>query len=133
MPPVNVFYANRPRQLSELLKTELDPNWSREAGVVKAGQTFDLGQVIAALTADGPDLGKLVAFNPAGVDGSETIVGVSQMVVDASDNDVYGVPYSARGAVLSLSGLRGLDALTAPQKAAALAQLTALGLIVRVG
>ncbi len=128
---VKVFYATRPRQLSEVVKVELHQDFCRESGVAKAGEAFDLGQVLAALTGAGADKGKLVTFDPAGTDGSQTIVGVSQVVIEAGTDDVDGVVYSARGTVLALSGLRGLDALTADQQAAALADLKALGLIVR--
>lgn len=124
---VQVLRATRPRQLSEVVKVELHPDFSRESGPVAAGTAIDLGTVLGKLTVSG----NLVPFNPAGADGSQEIVGVSQRVVEAEAEDDDRLVYSARGTVLSASGLRWPDAISAPQKAAALVDLTAMGLIVR--
>ena len=121
------FKVQRPRQLSEVLKYEVDPNYSRDTGTALAGEAFELGQVVSKVTATG----KLVVFDPAVVDGSEKIVGVALNEVEAGAADVEGVPYSARISTLSASGLRWPAGLSAPQLAAGLAQLAALGLVVR--
>lgn len=124
---VKVFYADRPRQLSEVVKYETHPDYSRESGTALAGEEFDLGQVLGKVTVSG----KLVVLDPAATDGSEDVVGVAQTLVEAGADDVEFVVYSRRATIFSASGLRWPPGITAPQKAAALAQMEALGLVVR--
>ncbi len=121
------FSIDRPRQLSEVLKYEHHPDYSREAGTALAGQAFDLGQVIAAVAASG----KLVVLDPSKTDGSEKAIGFTHDVIEAGADDVEGVVYSARGSLASASGLRWPAGITAEQTAAALGQLAARGIVVR--
>ena len=124
---VEVFRAKRPRQLSEVVKYETHPDYSRESGIALAGEAFDLGQVLGKVTASG----KLVVLDPAASDGSEKAAGVSQVVVEAGAADVVDVVYSRRATLFSASGLRWPAGITESQVATALAQLETLGLIVR--
>lgn len=127
---VQVHKVPRPRQLSEVVKVELHPEWSRDSGTVLAGEAVDLGQVLACITAAGATKGKLVVLDPAGVDGSEVAIGVSQAIVEAGASDVP-VVFSARGTVVALSGLRWPAGITDADKAEALGQLAALGIVAR--
>jgi len=103
---------------------------SREQGVVAAAALATdapPGLVIGRLTANS----KLVRFNPTGNDGSQNIVGILGMRQAASATDKVAA-YVAR-----LAEVRGLDltwpnGITQNQLTAAIAQLAALMIIVRV-
>lgn len=121
------FSIPRPRQLSEVLKFEVHQDYSRDTGTALAGEAFELGQVIAEVTASG----KLVVLDPAATDGSQTAVGVALQEVEAGTDDVEGVLYAARGSLVSASGLRWPAGIAAAAQAAAVAALVALGIVVR--
>ena len=121
------FSMARPRQMSDVLKTEVHVELSRKSGVALAATALVLGMVLGKLTVGG----QLVPFNPAGNDGSEDIEGVALMDVEAGAADVPDVLYARRMAVLSASGLVWPAGISPADKAAALAALDALALVVR--
>lgn len=128
MIPLQTFSVPRPRQLSEVLVWEASAEYSRASGTLLAGALIDLGTPLAKLAAGG----QLVPWNPAGNDGSQTIVGVSlEVVADAQATDVDGILYVDALAVLRASGMRWPAGLDAPGLAAGIAALRALGIKVR--
>jgi hypothetical protein len=114
--------------LGDWLKYEEDNLYSRDEVTVASGQSLATGTVIGVITASG----KVTQLAPAASDGSETAAGVLLNPVDASAGDQPGV-IIARHAICSDKGLVWPASITGPQKAAAISQLKALGILVREG
>ncbi|EMG36608.1 Bacteriophage lambda head decoration protein D [Desulfocurvibacter africanus PCS] len=114
--------------LSDLLKWEEDSRYSRDAVIIASGNTVALGQVLGKIAATG----KFVPLNPGAdpADGSEKAFGIAIDAYDASAADVEGVAIK-RDAIVAPSALIWPDGITVGQKAAALAELEALGIITR--
>ena len=113
--------------LGDLLKYEAPNLYSREAVVVAAGQNLAIGTVLGRKTADG----KLHALAPAAGDGTEAAIGVLATDTDATLIDREDAILVARHAIVARQALIWPAGITAPQKAAAVAQLTTLGILVR--
>lgn len=118
-----------PARIGDVLKREWDALYNREIGTVASGQNLLLGTVLGRVTVGG----ELVELDPAAADGSETAIGVLLEPVDASTAALSGV-FLARGPAVVHDGALVFDAgVTAPQRAAAIAQLRALGIVSRTG
>lgn len=115
------------KNLGDILKYEAPNLYSREAAVIAAGQNLAIGTVLGKKTADG----KLHALAPAASDGTETAIGVLASDTDATLIDREDALLITRHAIVARNGLIWPAGITAPQKAAAEAQLTALGILVR--
>jgi hypothetical protein len=113
--------------LGDLLKYEAPNLYSREAAVVAAGQNLGIGTILGRKTADG----KLHALAPAASDGTEAAIGVLATDTDATLIDREDALLIARHAIVARNGVIWPAGITVPQKAAATAQLTALGILVR--
>jgi hypothetical protein len=113
--------------LGDLLKYEAPNLYSREAATIAAGQNLLLGTVLARQTADG----KCYALAPAATDGTEVAVGVLATDTDATLIDREDALRIARHAILSRQAVIWPAGITAPQKAAATAELEALGILIR--
>lgn len=113
--------------LGDLLKYEAPSLYSREAATVAAGQNLQLGTVLGRKTDDG----KLYALAPGASDGSETAAGVLAADIDATLINRDDALLIARHAIVARSALIWPTGITAAQKAAAEAQLAALGILVR--
>lgn len=115
-----------PRQLSSVVKWEVFTDFSRGSDIAASGNVFVMGQVVALNGA-----GKLVPLAPAASDGTEKAVRVLHVDVDASAGDVDQVVTAKRATIVAGSGLTWPVGITTNQKAAAIAQLDALGIVVR--
>lgn len=115
------------KNLGDLLKYEAPNLYSREATVVAAGQNLAIGTVLGKKTADG----KLHALDPDATDGTEDAIGVLATDTDATLIDREDAILVARHAIVARHGLIWPVGITAPQKAAAEAQLMATGILVR--
>ena len=113
--------------LGDLLKYEAPNLYSREQATVAAGQNLPLGAVVGRVTATG----KLKALDPAAGDGSDVAVGVLALAVDATLIDREDAILIARHAIVARGALVWPAGITAAQKAAAIAQLVARGILVR--
>ncbi len=113
-------------RLGDIVKWEEDGNFSRDKIVVLSGEDLAIGAVLGKVTASG----KLVELNPDASDGCEVAVGVLTAACDASAADVNAVMI-ARDAIIVASGLVWEGTVTAGEKTAAIAELKALGIIVR--
>jgi hypothetical protein len=111
----------------DVVKREFDPLYTRETVTVSSGQNLVVGSVVGIVTATG----KAKLLTPAATDGSQTAVGVLAVDVDATSADTKGVIIARGPCVLSDLYLTYPVGITAPQKATALSQLKALGLITR--
>jgi hypothetical protein len=114
--------------LGDWLKFEAGNLYSRDEATIVSGQNLTTGTVVGIITASG----KATQVNPAANDGSQTAAGVLVFDVDATGGDTPGV-LIARHAICSANRLVWPEGITDPQKAAGIAQLKGLGILVREG
>lgn len=119
---------NELNYLGDWLKFEGDNLYSRDEVTVISGQNLATGTVVGIITASG----KVTQVAPAAVDGSQNAAGLLLLDVDASAADKSGV-IIARHAICSDKKIVWPGGITGPQKTAAIAQLKALGILVREG
>jgi len=118
---------HEPVNLADLLKYEAPNLYSRDEVVVAAGQTLALGAVVGRLTATR----EIVALDPAANDGRETAAGVLLEAIVTTATERRRSVIVSRHAIVFGGALVFAPTLTAEQTAAALAQLAALGVLVR--
>ena len=73
--------------MGDLLKYELNPNYTRESATLLAGTNYPLGAVLGVVSASG----KYTLSPATGTDGSEVAAAVLLEAVDASAADVTGL------------------------------------------
>ncbi|MFM2006211.1 MAG: hypothetical protein RLZZ09_1866 [Pseudomonadota bacterium] len=115
--------------LGDLLKYEASHLYSRDQVTVLAGEVLALGAVVAQVSASG----KVKALDPIATDGSEIAVGVLITPQDALAGDQTDGLIIARHAIVADHALTWPAGITPLQKATALHQLNALGILVRSG
>ena len=118
-----------PINLGDLLKYEAPNLYSRDRVTVAAGQTLPLGTVLGQITATG----KVKQIDPSATDGSQYAAGVLMQKCDAHLADRDDGLMVARHAIVADHALAWPDAITTAEKLAAIAQLKALGVLVRQG
>ena len=118
----------QPPSMGDLLKYELNPNYTRESVMLLAGTNYPLGAVLGVVTASG----KYTLSHATGTDGSETAAAVLLEAVDASAADVTGLVI-VRGPVILSKAALVVDASVddAAKLATKHGELAALGLIPR--
>lgn len=116
---------------SDWLKSEAENYFSRDTAIIAAGAgKLQSGTVLAQVAATG----KFVPAAAAGSDGSQTAVAVLFAAVDATSADVPMAVIVRRHAQVSHNGLAWGPTITdATKRAAAIAQLRAVGILVREG
>lgn len=114
----------QPGSIADVLLVEVHQGWTKENGVLLAGSAYVRGEVLAKVA------GKYQALDPAATGDAAVPVGVLGDPVDATLADTRGVVI-ARGAVVNLNALIWPTAITDVQKAAALAELDARGIVAR--
>ncbi len=115
--------------LGDLLKFEAPNLYSRDRVTVASGQNLPLGTVLGIVTASG----KYKQIDPSAEDGTQVAAGVLLQNCDATLADRDNGLVVARHALVSDHALRWPEAITAAEKASAIAQLKALGVLVRQG
>lgn len=117
--------------LGDLLKYELNGNYSRETVTLKSGTNYALGSVLGKVTASGK-----YRLSPnaqvVGDEGAETAVAVLIEAVDAAAADKIGLVVARGPAIVSKAALvfdASVDDNT--KKAAKDAQLSAAGIVSR--
>lgn len=117
--------------LGDLLKYELNANYSRETVTLKAGTSYPLGAVLGRITAtDTYRLSPAAAV--AGDEGAEAAVAVLIEPVDASAGDAPGLVLARGPAIVSKAALVFDASVDQPAEIAAKhAELAAIGLIAR--
>ncbi len=115
-----------PNNLKDFLVWEEERGYSRDEVTILSGEDLSIGEVVGEVTASG----KYVAFNQDGEDGSQNAAGIVIDNYDASDGDIQGV-IVARDAIIITSNLVWPSDIETTEITAALAQLAALGIIVR--
>lgn len=118
---------HEPMNLGDLLKYEAPNLYSRDEVVVAPGQTLALGAVVGRITATG----EIAALDPTANDGRETVAGVLIEQVSVARGERRRSVIVARHAVVFGGALVLPPTLTPEQTATALAQLAALGVLVR--
>ena len=115
--------------LGDLLKYEAPNLYSRDQVTVGAGQNLPLGTVLGIVTASG----QYKQIDPSTDDGSQVAAGVLLQTCDATLLERDDGLVVARHAIVSDHALQWPDAIAAAEKASAIAQLKALGVLVRQG
>ena len=115
--------------LGDLLKFEAPNLYSRDRVTVAAGQNLPLGTVLGIVTASG----KYKQIDPSAEDGSQVAAGVLLQNCDATLADRDNGLVVARHAIVSDHALQWPTGITTAEQQAAVAQLKALGVLVRQG
>lgn len=115
--------------LGDLLKYEAPNLYSRDRVTVVAGQTLPLGAVVGMVTATG----KVKQIDPSATDGSQYAAGVLMQAVDAALAERPDGLMVARHVIVADHALQWPTGITTAEQQAAVAQLKALGVLVRQG
>jgi len=115
--------------LGDLLKYEAPNLYSRDQVTVAAGQVLALGAVVGVITASS----KVKVVDPSATDGSQAAAGILIQAVDANLADRDDGLIVARHAIVADHALVWPTGITVAEKKSAIAQLKALGILVRVG
>lgn len=118
-----------PLNLGDLLKYEAPNLYSRDRVTVASGQNLPLGTVVGIVTASG----KVTRIDPSATDGTQVAAGVLLQACDATLADSDDGLIVARHAIVSDHALAWPEAITNAEKLTAIAQLKALGVLVRQG
>ena len=118
-----------PINLGDLLKYEAPNLYSRDRVTVAAGQTLPLGTVLGQITATG----KVKQIDPSATDGSQYAAGVLMQDADAALADRNDGLMVARHAIVSDHALHWPTGITTAEQQAAIQQLKALGVLLRIG
>ena len=115
--------------LGDLLKYEEENLYSRDQVTVVNGQNLKLGAVIGRVSATQ----KVKALDPSATDGSEVAAGVVLQSIDASAAEKTNGLIVSRQAIVADHALIWPSVITSEEKTAAIAQLEAIGVLVRQG
>ena len=91
----------QPPSMGDILKYELNPNYSREVVTLLAGTAYPLGAVLGKITASG----KYTLSAATGSDGAQTAVAVLLQSVDATAADATGIVLARGPTIVSRAGL----------------------------
>lgn len=118
----------QPPSMGDLLKYEVNPNYTRETVTLLAGTNYPVGAVLGKITASG----KYKLATSGGTDGAQTAAAVLLYAVDATLADAVGIVVVRGPAILSRAALAYDGTVDDAAKITTkIGQLTALGLIVR--
>lgn len=117
------------QNLGDLLKFEADNLYSRDQVTVAAEQVLKLGHVVGRLTATG----EIAALDPAATDGREVAAGVAIVPITTTTDPSPDGLIVARHATVADHALVWPIRSTPEQRAAAIAQLRGIGILLRRG
>jgi len=118
----------QPPTMGDVLKYELNPNYTRETITLLAGANYPVGAVLGRITASG----KMKLSTAAGSDGAQNAAAVLLYATDASAADQKAVVIVRGPAIVSKATLVFDASVDDTAKTAAKhAQLIALGIIPR--
>ena len=116
----------QPPTMGDVLKYELNPNYTRETVTLLSGTNYPVGAVLGRITASG----KMKLSTSAGSDGAQNATAVLLYATDASAADQKAVVIVRGPAIVSKATLVFDASVDDTAKTAAkYAQLTALGII----
>jgi hypothetical protein len=118
----------KPATTGDLLKYEVNSNFTRETVTLLAGTAYPVGAVLGRVTASG----KYKLATSGGSDGAQTAAAVLLYAVDASETDGLGIAL-ARGPAIVARGLLSFDATVddTAKIATKHSQLASLGIVPR--
>ena len=119
-----------PPSMGDVLKYEVNPNYTREVVTLLAGMPYPVGAVLGRITASG----KYKLATSGGTDGAQTASAVLLYAVDATLADAVGIVVARGPAIVSRAGLV-FDASVddATKTAAKIAELVTVGIVTRDG
>jgi Bacteriophage lambda head decoration protein D len=119
-----------PPSMGDVLKYEVNPNYTREVITLLQGMPYPVGSVLGKITVSG----KYTLSPATGNDGAQTATAVLLYAVDATLADAVGIVVTRGPSIVSRAGL-AYDATVddGTKITAKLAQLAAVGIIVRDG
>lgn len=116
--------------MGDVLKYEVNPNYTREVITLLQGQPYPVGSVMGKITASG----KYKMATADGDDGAQTAIGVLLYAVDATLADAVGIVLVRGPAIVSRAGLAYDTTVDDEAKLTAkIGQLAAVGIIARDG
>jgi hypothetical protein len=121
---------HQPPTMGDVLKYEVNPNYTRETITLLAGLPYPVGSVLGKITVNG----KYTLSTDTGGDGAETAVAVLLYAVDATLADATAIVLARGPAIVSRAGLAYDASVDDGIKITAkLSQLAAAGIIPRDG
>ena len=119
-----------PPSMGDVLKYEVNPNYTREVITLLQGMPYPVGSVVGRITASG----KYKLSTSGGSDGAQTASAVLLYAVDATLADATGIVVARGPSIVSRAGL-AYDATVddAAKITTKLGQLAAVGIIARDG
>jgi hypothetical protein len=118
----------QPATMGDVLKYEVNPNFTRESVTLLAGSNYPVGAVLGRITASG----KYKLATSGGSDGAQTAAAVLLYATDATAADAIGIVVMRGPAIVSKAALV-FDATVddAPKTATKHGQLAAIGIVPR--
>lgn len=119
-----------PPSMGDVLKYEVNPNYTREVVTLLAGMPYPVGAVLGRITASG----KYKLATSGGTDGAQTASAVLLYAVDATLADATGIVVARGPAIVSRAAL-AYDATVddAAKITTKIGQLAAVGIVARDG
>ena len=121
---------NQPPTMGDVLKYEVNPNYTRETITLLTGMPYPVGSVLGRITLSG----KYKLATSGGADGAQTATAVLLYAVDATLADATGIVIARGPSIVSRAGL-AYDATVddAAKIITKIGQLAAVGIIARDG
>ena len=120
----------QPATTGDVLKYEVNPNYTRETVTLLAGTPYPVGAVLGRITASG----KYKLATSGGSDGAQTASAVLLYAVDATLADAVGIVVARGPSIVSRAGLAYEGTVNDAAKITAkIGQLAAVGIIARDG
>ena len=118
----------QPSTMGDVLKYEINPNYTRETVPLLEGTAYPVGSVLGRITASG----KYKLATSGGTDGAQTAGAMLLYAVDATPGDAVGVVLMRGPAIVSRAALAYDGTVDDATKITTkISQLAALGIIVR--
>ena len=119
-----------PPSMGDVLKYEVNPNYTREVIILQLGLSYPAGSVLGRITASG----KYTLSPATGADGSQTAVAVLLYPVNATLADAVGIVVTRGPAIVSRAALAYEATVNDAAKIVAkITQLATVGIIARDG
>ncbi len=116
--------------MGDVLKYEVNPNYTREVVTLLAGMPYPVGSVLGKITASG----KYTLSPATGADGSQVATAVLLYAVDATLADAVGIVLVRGPSIVSRAALAyGATVDDGTKIAAKITQLATVGIIARDG
>ena len=118
----------QPPSMGDVLKYEVNPNYTRETVTLLQGMEYPVGSVLGRITLSG----KYTLASDGGSDGAETAVGVLLYAVDTTLADATGIVLMRGPAIVAREGLAYDGSVDDSTKIATKhSELAAAGILVR--